>query len=433
MNQLAEELNGILAGTVAERLLSELGRHMYFPKGIITQGAEASERAYRFNATIGMAYEHGQPMMLDALRTELPGLTPSEAVAYASTGGVPALRKVWKEALYKKNPSLDKKNISLPVVVPGLTAAVSYICDLFVEPGDTVIVPDLHWPNYRLIIEERKMAAGLTYPLFSRDNYNVDALLEGVRQAGQRRGKAIIILNFPNNPTGYSLTLEEADRITAGLLEIARGGTDILAITDDAYFGLQYEDNLLCESMFARLTDLHPNILAVKADGPTKEDYVWGFRMGFVTFGGSGLSDQQYDALTKKLAGIIRSSVSSSCGLSQNLLLKALAYEGYDAQKAEYRAVLEGRYKAMKRKLANMTLPGGLTPLPFNSGYFMSFYCGGFSAEALRKKLLDEMGIGTVSLLDRYLRVAFSSVEEDDVGELCDAIAVAAAGIQAQS
>jgi aspartate/methionine/tyrosine aminotransferase len=431
MNQLAEELNEVLAGTVAERLFSEMGRHMYFPKGIITQGAEASERAYRFNATIGMAYEHGQPMMLDALRKELPGLTPTEAVAYAPTGGVLELRKAWKAALYKKNPSLEKKNISLPVVVPGLTAAVSYICDLFVEPGDTVIVPDLHWPNYRLIIEERKMAAGITYPLFSGNAFNVEALLEGVRQAGQRRGKAIIVLNFPNNPTGYSLTLEEADRIANGLLEIARGGTDILAIADDAYFGLQYENNLLCESMFARLTNLHPNILAVKADGPTKEDYVWGFRMGFVTFGGRDLTDQQYDALTKKLTGIIRSSVSSSCSLSQNLLLKALTYEGYDAQKAGYRAVLEGRYKAMKKKLASMKLPGGLEPMPFNSGYFMSFYCEGFSAEALRKKLLDEMGIGTVSLLDRYLRVAFSSVEEKDVDDLCEAIAQVVAELQA--
>ncbi|HBE46342.1 MAG TPA: aminotransferase, partial [Spirochaetaceae bacterium] len=62
-------------------------------------------------------------------------------------------------------------------------------------------------------------------------------------------------------------------------------------------------------------------------------------------------------------------------------------------------------------------------------GYFMSFHCQGFSAEALRKKLLDEYGIGTVSLLDRYLRVAFSSVEETDVDELCEAIAKAAASL----
>lgn len=432
MNQLAVELNEMLAGTVAERLFSSLGKRMYFPKGIITQGAEASERANRFNATIGMAYEHGKPMMLDALRAELPGLTPQEAVAYAPTSGILALRKIWKEALYKKNPSLEGKKVSLPVVVPGLTAAVSDICDMFVEPGDSVIVPDLHWPNYRLIIEERKMAKGVTYPLFSENGYNVETLLDLVRASGRERGKAIIILNFPNNPTGYSLTLAEADRLSAGLLEIAREGTSILAITDDAYFGLQYEEHLLCESMFGRLAGLHPNILAVKADGPTKEDYVWGFRMGFVTFGGRDITDQQYDALAKKLMGLIRSSVSSSCSLSQNLLLKALTYEGYEAQKATYRGILEGRYKAMKNKLGEMTLPKGFYALPFNSGYFMSFYCDGFSAETLRKKLLDE-GIGTVSLLDHYLRVAFSSVEEKDVGDLCEAIARVAKEVQAAS
>jgi len=79
----------------------------------------------------------------------------------------------------------------------------------------------------------------------------------------------------------------------------------------------------------------------------------------------------------------------------------------------------------MKNKLAEMTLPDGLIPMPFNSGYFMSFRCDGFSAEALRKKLLNEKGIGTVSLMDRYLRVAFSSVEESDISDLCDAIAQA--------
>ena len=57
MNALAEELNEALAGTAAERLLSDMGKRMYFPKGIVSQSAEADERAHRFNATIGMAYE----------------------------------------------------------------------------------------------------------------------------------------------------------------------------------------------------------------------------------------------------------------------------------------------------------------------------------------------------------------------------------------
>ena len=36
------------------------------------------------------------------------------------------------------------------------------------------------------------------------------------------------------------------------------------------------------------LVDLHPNVLGIKLDGATKEDYVWGFRVGFITFGFKG-------------------------------------------------------------------------------------------------------------------------------------------------
>ena len=422
MNQLAEELNTVLSNSTAGRLLSEMGRRMYFPKGILTQSAEATEKAKLYNATIGMAYESGEPMMLDALREALPTLTPTEAVSYAPTGGIMALRKEWKAAMVKKNPSLAGKSFSLPVVVPGLTAAVSYLADLFVEPGDTVVVPDLHWPNYRLIVEERKMAAGLTFPIFSGQGYNLEALESHLREAGARRGKAICILNFPNNPTGYSLTLKEADAIVAMLVAIAKEGTDLLVIADDAYFGLQYENDLLRESIFARLVDAHENILAVKADGPTKEDYVWGFRTGFVSFGGKGLDERQQDALVKKLLGVIRSSVSSSSGLAQHLLLKALLYPGYEDQKIRYSKILEGRYKAMKSYFASHALPACIVPLPFNSGYFMSFECRGLSAEKLRIELLEKLGIGTISMQDKYLRVAFSSVEERDVPPLLDAI-----------
>jgi len=431
MNALADELNKTLSGTVGERLLSDMGRRMYFPKGIITQGAEANERAKRYNATVGMAYENGQPMILDAVRASLPALTPTEAVAYASTGGVMALRKRWKAELPRKNPSLAGKEFSLPVVVPGLTAAISYIADLFLEPGDTVVVPDLHWPNYRLIVEERKMAAGLTYPIFAKGGFNVPELEAKLRDAGSRRGKVACILNFPNNPTGYSPTLAEADAIVAALKRVAEEGTDVLAITDDAYFGLQYEEGLLHESLFGKLAAAHPNILAVKADGPTKEDYVWGFRVGFVTFASKGLDEARYEALAKKLLGVIRSSVSSSSAPGQYIFLKALDSQGYEEQKKRYRAILQERYRKARDFLASATMPPCLRPLPFNSGYFMSFECVGISAEALRVKLLDERSIGTVSMQDRYLRVAFSSVEASHIEDLYAEILKAATELAA--
>ena len=67
--------------------------------------------------------------------------------------------------------------------------------------------------------------------------------------------------------------------------DCAETGAKILICCDDAYFGLNYEENIETQSLFAYLADIHENVLAVKIDGPTKEDYVWGLRCGFLTFG----------------------------------------------------------------------------------------------------------------------------------------------------
>jgi aspartate/methionine/tyrosine aminotransferase len=438
MNALAEELNKALAGSVAERLLSELGRRMYFPKGIVAQSAEAGEKAKRFNATIGMAYEDGSPLILDSIRDGLPTLSAGEAVAYAPTAGVMALREAWLDALYRKNPSLSGCRFSLPVVVPGLTAAISLVVDLFLDPGDELVMPDLSWPNYRLIVEERKAAKAVTYPFFAPGGakgpgFNVSGFEEALRASARRSeaagkgSRAACVLNFPNNPTGYTPTTREAAAIVSSLVRLASEGVSILALADDAYFGLQYEGGLLEESIFASLAQAHPNILAVKADGPTKEDYVWGFRLGFLSFSSAGLAKEGYEALVKKLMGLLRSVVSSSSAPGQHLVLKSLGSRGAPAQKERFVDLLAGRYAAAKAFLAERSLPACLSPLPFNSGYFMSFECLGISAEALRRKLLDERGIGTISIQDRYLRIAFSCVEASHIGELFAEIAEAAA------
>ncbi|MBU1904059.1 MAG: hypothetical protein KJ573_10765, partial [Proteobacteria bacterium] len=61
MNPIAKDLNRIIrAGNEhVYEMLSEVGKNLFFPKGILSQGAEAKEKAHRFNATIGMATEKG--------------------------------------------------------------------------------------------------------------------------------------------------------------------------------------------------------------------------------------------------------------------------------------------------------------------------------------------------------------------------------------
>lgn len=419
MNALAEELNRSLDGTCAGRLLSAIGTRMYFPKGLLSQSAEATERAKRFNATIGMAVANGEPMALDAIMSQLPSLSRREAVAYAPTAGVPANRTAWRGEILKKNPSLAGVNFSLPVVVPGLTAGISYLADLFINEGDPVIVADMFWPNYRLIMEERKGARLAAYKFFTPEGgFNVAAFEQATLAASRSSHKAVVILNYPNNPTGYTPSVSEAEAIKAALVRVADSGVDVLVISDDAYFGLQYEPDNLRESMFALMATAHPRILAAKVDGQTKEDYVWGFRGGFVTFANQTLGEAAYEALVKKLMGVIRSSISSATAPTQHMLAKAAADPRYHAQKQEFGAILERRYRKVKAFLASHEAPRGFIALPFNSGYFMCFECQGFSAEALRLYLLDKRSIGTISLQDRWLRVAFSSVDEENIDAL---------------
>jgi aspartate/methionine/tyrosine aminotransferase len=187
-------------------------------------------------------------------------------------------------------------------------------------------------------------------------------------------------------------------------------------IADDAYFGLFYEDGVSRESVFTALANLHENVLAVKVDGATKEEFLWGFRIGFVSLAGKGLGSDALGALETKVMGTIRSMVSNCSMPAQSVLKHVLANPDYPAQKAAFNEILHRRYQTVRAILSRESVPQ-LTPLPFNSGYFMSFRCVDIDAEELRQKLLEE-GIGTINIRGTYLRVAFAGADEEKLEDL---------------
>jgi aspartate/methionine/tyrosine aminotransferase len=414
MNQIAEELNTILDQGVAGRLLSGFGRRIYFPKGIISQSAEAKKSAHRANATIGMAFANGRLMMLSTLRDSLPAFTEDEAVAYAPTAGIEKARELWMQHLLLKNPSLKREYLSLPVVVPGITAGLSCIADLFFDKAQRLIVSEPCWDNYSLIFEERREAVLRPVRFLNDSGLDIDSIRAAIRDEAAG-GMVRILLNFPNNPSGYAPTAEEADALCVCLEEAASGGADVLVICDDAYFGLFYDETTCTESLFSRLSCAHENILAIKADGPTKEDYVWGLRTGFLTFGSKGLTVERAGSLVNKLMGVIRSSVSCSNTPAQHLLIRTLDSEKNLDEKKRFYEILKGRYRVLRRFVDSRKEHPVLRALPFNSGYFMSFACNGIDAGELRRKLLSEKGIGTIAFGNTWLRIAFSAISEEEI------------------
>jgi aspartate/methionine/tyrosine aminotransferase len=416
INPLAEALNQDLQNGAPQifSMLSARGKAIYFPfKGILGQTAEA--RSAKINATIGTAFEDdNSPLTLECMEAMVN--IPSESFLYAPSFGMPKLREEWGKLLAIKNPGLKGKVFSQPVVTAALTHALSIAGYMFVDAGDELILPDLYWDNYELVFSEAYGARLAFYNTFADGGFDVAAFSRAL-SAG-KPGKRIVLLNFPNNPTGYTPTESEAAALAAEIRKAAEAGNQVVVILDDAYFGLVYEEGIAKESLFVYLADLHPNVLGVKLDGPTKEDYVWGFRVGFITFGFRGANAVQLKAFENKAAGAVRGTISNAPCVSQSILLKAYTAPEYAAQKKQKYETLANRVKKIRETLkAHPEYAQSFKVMPFNSGYFMCVKPIGVDNEALRKELIANYSTGVI-VLSGLIRLAFSAVPVDLIESL---------------
>jgi len=436
MNQLAEDLNRIIQAEAPHlfEMLSDLGKVFYFPsKGILSQAAEAKKKATRFNATIGTALENGKAMHLDCLMEQLPGISPDKALLYAPSPGNQKLREAWKAKDLRDNPSLAGKACSLPVVTCGLTHSLSLIADLVANPGDLLLYPDMNWGNYGLNFVQRKgvtpkyftffKAAEKEVPLasFADARFNVEAFQAALDEAvAEGRKKVIVLLNFPNNPTGYTPTDAEGQAIADILKATADKGVNLVVIVDDAYYSLFFGKDQMRQSLFTKLAGVHPRILAFKADAATKEVYVWGLRVGFVSFSIGGIAENSpvLEAVNAKLGGLVRAVISNGSALSQELVLNALQSPDFFAQRDAKAQLMCARATKVAEVLDNPAYADAWEVYPFNSGYFMCLKIKGVNANDLRLHLLDAYGIGTIAINATDLRVAFSCLEISQIEEL---------------
>lgn len=420
MNPQAQNLNEVIASKnqAVYDLLSERGKNIFFPKkGILGQGAEA--KGTRINATIGTAIEDdGAPMHLESISAKL-GISGDKAFLYAPSFGRPDIRKRWQQMIAEKNPRLQGKTISLPIATSALTHGISMAGYMFLNYGQEILVPNLYWGNYNLALSNAYGAKIATYNLFKNNAMDIESLSSVLLADGDKK---VLLLNFPNNPTGYSPTESEMQSLVATIKNAAEKGKKIAVICDDAYFGLVYEDGVDRQSPFAYLADLHENVLAVKVDGPTKEDYVWGFRVGFITYAVKGGDAQLYEALENKTAGAVRGNISNASNLSQSLLVQAFESPTYAAEKQAKFDIMQSRYNAVKQTLSNPKYAEYFKALPYNSGYFMCVKpADGIDAEKVRMLLIEKFSIGVINI-NGLIRIAFSAVAANDIKTMFEGI-----------
>lgn len=414
LNRAVEEASPALA-----HALSPLGRRAAFPRDVPFQAAQAREA--RFNATIGQITDgEGTIEALPTLWSRLEPLAPADrnrAFLYSPVEGIPEVRRRWRDWQRRGQPA--ERPSTLPVVTVGLTHGVSVVADLFVGEGSAAVVPAPFWGNYRQIFAVRNGGRVLPAPAFCDGRFDPGTV--GRAAAELPAGEPLVaVLNFPSNPAGYSPTDEERRALADDLAAVA-AERPVVALCDDAYAGLVYDETIERASIFWDLIGVHPNLVPVKVDGATKEFCFFGGRVGFVTFPFEPDSEIAA-ALESKVKYCVRASVGSPVAASQMILLEALREERIEEETEAMRRLLEERYGVLMEALAGVDREL-LRPLPCNSGSFALVELTealGLDAETVRQHLLREEDVGLIAVPPRYLRIAFCSVKPSALPELVE-------------
>ena len=149
---------------------------------------------------------------------------------YSPIGGEPALRHAIAAV---SSPVLGRAVDPAEIVVyPGGQAALYALAQCLFDPGDEVITPEPTYVTYQGVLG----AAGATMrqiPLRPERGFHLDPADLERAITPRTRG---VMLNFPHNPTGATLTREEAE----GVAELVTRH-DLVLISDEVYAALTFD------------------------------------------------------------------------------------------------------------------------------------------------------------------------------------------------
>lgn len=398
---------------------SKLGENIILPQDVLIQSKETAAIPGAINATIGIATSNKKAMALPSINKVITEINNSEYLPYSPTPGLPKMRELWKEKILADNPSINKDFLSLPMVTTGITQGIDIAANLFSESGDALLLPNLFWQNYAQIYTIKLGNKIYKYNQFDENNeFSISNFKETLYSI--KEDKISLILNFPNNPTGYTPSDVELNSLVDVISTYAKENKNkqLIIVSDDAYFGLFFEKNHKTPTLSAtyKLAE-NENCLIVKLDGITKEFYSWGLRVGFITY--YTKNDELRKILLEKTQGYLRSTTSSPSNLSQQIAVRLLDNKQSLEEKEINDKIIEERYNELKQAISSEQLDQLVTVLPFNSGYFFTIKLpSNINAHDFRLKFLNEYKYGVYSMDDEHIRIAFSCLDKELIPEL---------------
>lgn len=308
---------------------------------------------------------------------------------YTSNIGILELRE--EISKYLKGFDINYKSSEICITIGGSEALFSLFCAL-INKGDEVLVPTPAYPAYESCV---KIFGGnvINYNLNNND-FSIN--FEELEAIIKNNNIKIIVLSYPCNPTGAVLSKKDCERLHKIIKE-----NNIIAVSDEIYCALCYEDNYYSVGQYE---DIKDKVIIV--GGFSKMFSMTGLRIGYVC-----AEENIMDSIMKPH----QYSVSCAPSISQYGALSGLKYSKSDVivMKSEFMKRRDYVYNRLKGFGMDCAYPKGAFYI------FPEIKKFGLKSEEFCDRLLKEKGVAVIpgSAFGKngegHIRISYSySIEE---------------------
>ena len=287
---------------------------------------------------------------------------------YTSNNGILELRREICNYLDRRF-GLAYEPKSEVIVTVGGSEAIDLTVRALIEPGDEAIIPVPSFVCYGPIVE---LAHGKPVFIETKEEDNFKLRPEALRAAITPKTK-LLILPYPNNPTGAVMTKDELEEI-AQILE----GTNIMVLSDEIYGELTYGRR---HTAFATVGNMWERTITVS--GFSKAYAMTGWRLGYLC---------APKELVTQMHKIHQYAIMCAPTTSQLAAIEALKHGDPDIE------MMANEYNRRRKYILDGLRKMGIDTFEAEGAFYVFPRIGkfGLSSDDFCQKLLDEKGVAIV-------------------------------------
>ena len=310
---------------------------------------------------------------------------------YTSNAGLLELRKAIS-AYLKRKQRLDYDPLHEVLVTVGGSEGIDLDLRAMLNPGDEVILPEPCYVSYLPCI---KLADGVPVTINLKEENEFKLTPEELLGAITDKTK-ILILSYPNNPTGAIMTRSDLEPLVKIIKE-----KDIFVISDEIYAELTYQMDHCSIASFPGMRER-----TIVINGFSKSFAMTGWRLGFAV---------GPENILKQMTKIHQFAIMAAPTTSQYAAIEAMESGDDDVE------LMRKSYNQRRRFLLNQFQEMGLQCFEPRGAFYM-FPCikeFGMTSEEFANRFLQEEKVAVVpgtafgDCGEGFLRVSYAySIEE---------------------